>query len=449
MIRTTICSIVLVLFAFGCKPLKKRGPNSMIQWQKVYGRENWDNLCAIQQTKDGGYIVGATRDSLDDGEELNHGGKDYWLFKIDASGAIQWQKSYGGNADDILHSVQQTKDGGYIIAGESHSDFLNAFGAKVNHGGEDYWIIKTDSTGTIQWQKLYGGTNDDLATSIQQTRDGGYIITGGSNSNDGDVVGRNDSDQTVKYWIVKIDSTGLVQWQKSYGGTQSDLAICVQQTANGNYVIAGTSSSLDGDISGHHGSSNSPDYWVIEIDSVGAIRWQKSYGGIKYDMPTSMIQTSDGGLILIGESRSSDGDVTGHHGTDSTDDYWVVKIDSMGGIQWQKSYGGSDNDDPFSIIQTSGGGYIIAGASNSTDGDVTDNHGKFDYWIVKIDNAGGLQWQQSFGGNGLDVAHSIQQTTDGGYIVGGVTTSESGDVLNYTSGVKYWIVKLKNSPDKE
>lgn len=467
--------MLLAFFSLYCKPAKHVTPDPMIQWQKVLGMEDKVYPCVVRQTKEGGYIVAATHDSLDSDDVINHGDKDYWVIKLDTAGTIQWQTSFGGSGIDIVNSIQQTKDNGYIIAGKSNSNHSTVFGEKTSHGEYDYWIVKIDSIGMIQWQKSYGGSGEDLATSIQQTLDGGYIIAGGSSNSqaivykgrnpfidssigssidsvteniDGDVTGHHGSDINMDYWIVKIDSAGAIQWQKSYGGTNDDFPMCIQQTTDGDYVVAGYSYSSDGDVSGHHGSTSLADYWVAEIDSTSAIKWQKSYGGRYNDFAYSIIQATDGGFIVAGNSFSSDGDVTGHHGTDSTSDYWIVKIDSTGGVQWQKSYGGSNNDIASSIVQTDDGGYVIAGGSNSTDGDVTGNHGNYDCWIVKIDGQGQIQWQKSLGGRSLDAAYSIQQTVDKGYIMAGTTMSENGDVINFTSGIKYWIVKLKNSPDK-
>ncbi|HZV12084.1 MAG TPA: T9SS C-terminal target domain-containing protein [Candidatus Kapabacteria bacterium] len=422
----------------------------MIQWQKVFGRMDGEYGCRIIQTKDGGYIVAATCDSICGGDVKNYGGEDYWIIKFDVSGNIQWQKSYGGSNDDIATSIQQTKDGGYIIAGESNSDFWTASGAKISHGGFDYWIVKIDSVGSVQWQKPYGGGGGgvEIPVSIKPTSDCGYIIAGGSQSNNGDVTGHHGSDSTTDYWIVKTDSAGNIQWQKSYGGSRDDFAMDVEQTRNGNYIAAGLSCSSDGDVGGHHGSTSSSDYWIVEFDSLGTIKWQNSYGGSSDEIPSSVIQDSDGGFIIAGNSYSSDGDVTGHHGPDSLSDCWVVKIDSVGTIKWQKSYGGSGEDYIHSITQSEDGGYTIAGGSNSTDADITGTHGGYDYWIMKIDEIGRLQWQKFLGGKRDDKAYSIQQTVDGGYIVAGITQSQDGDVVNYTSGTKYWIVKLKNSPDK-
>jgi len=293
--------------------------------------------------------------------------------------------------------------------------------------------VKLDETGNIQWQKYLGGSDGDGAFSIQQTSDGGYIVAGVAYSNDGDVSGNHgDSD----YWIVKLDETGNIQWQKCLGGSREDVAKSIQQTSDGGYIVAGITPSNDGDVSGNHGSA---DYWIVKLDETGKIQWQKCLGGSDGDGAFSIQQTSDGGYIVAGVAYSNDGDVSGNHG-DS--DYWIVKLDETGKIQWQKCLGGSSYDEAYSIQQTSDGGYIVAGYTYSNDGDVSGNHGDFDYWIVKLDETGNIQWQKCFGGSSYDYAQSIQQTSDGGYIVAGWTESNDGDVSGNHGNSDYWIVKL-------
>ena len=263
---------------------------------------------------------------------------------------------------------------------------------------------------SIDWQKSFGGTGEDYGTSIQQTTDGGYIVAGYSGSTDGDVIGNHGS---YDYCVLKLDSSGDITWQKSLGGSGYDYLTSIQQTSDGGYVVAGNSNSNGGDVSGSHGSY---DYWVVKLTSLGDITWQKCIGGMSEDHLSSIQQTSDGGYILAGESQSNDGDVSGIHGSY---DYWVVKLTSMGTIEWQKSLGGIGYDSAQSIKQTSDDGYIVAGYSGSTDGDVTGNHGGYDSWVLKLTSAGVLEWQKSLGGTGSDNAVSIQQTSNGGYIVVG------------------------------
>jgi hypothetical protein len=262
----------------------------------------------------------------------------------------------------------------------------------------------------IDWQKTLGGSSPDHATSIQQTTDGGYIVAGYSSSDDGDVTGDNGSYDS---WVVKLDAVGNITWQKSLGGSGDDRAYSIQQTANGGYIVVGWSDSNDGDVIGNNGDF---DYWVVKLDAVGNITWQKSLGGSGLDRAWSIQQTTDGGYIIVGQSFSNDGDVTGNNGWA---DYWIVKLGVSGNIIWQKSLGGSSYDYAHSIQQIADGGYIVAGRSKSNNGDITGNNGGYDFWIVNLDASGNITWQKSLGGSGADAAYSIQQTTDGGYIIVG------------------------------
>ena len=410
-----------------------------IEWQKCLGGTGEDRANSIQQTSDGGYIVAGYSKSNNGNVTGNHGYFDYWIVKLNSVGTIEWQKSLGGTNLDYVKLIKQTEDGGYIVVGGSASNDGDVTG---NHGGNDYWIVKLDSEGGIEWQKSLGGTNSDFAYSIQQTTDGGYIVAGESYSNDGDVTGHHGTTSYSDYWIVKLNNVGDIEWQKSLGGTGYEAASTIQQTKDGGFIVAGYSASNDGDVTGHHGQAYKYDYWIVKLSSVGEIEWQKSFGGTENDAAWSIIQTKEGGFIVAGWSYSNDGDATGHHGTTGNYDSWIVKLNNIGSIEWKKSLGGSGDDEAYSIIQTKDEGYIIASYSRSNDGDVTSNHGSWDNWIVKLNSTGDIEWQKSFGGTNSDYAFSIKQTTDDGYIVAGASNSNNGDVMDNHGDYDYWIVKL-------
>lgn len=396
-------------------------------WQKFFGGSEDDVALSIQNTTDGGYVIAGYSESNDGDVTGNNGYYDYWVLKLDSSGTFQWQKSLGGSYGDYARDIRQTTDGGYIIAGGSGS-----FDGDVseNHGEMDYWIVKLDENGSIQWERsLPGRGYDDEACSIQQTTDGGYIVAGYSESNDGNY----DWD----YGIVKLDENGSIQWQRFIGGSGDDSARSVQQTSDGGYIIAGKSNSNDGDVTENHGDD---DYWIVKLDGIGSIQWQKSYGGSGHDGASSIRQTTDGGYIVVGESRSNDVDVVGNHGYA---DFWIVKIDSIGSIQWQKSLGGSQWDRARDVQQTTDGGYIIAGSSNSNDGDLDGGYRFSDnYWIVKLNEIGIIQWQNSLDGNNSEYATSVQQTTDGGYIVAGKAFADGDDDPEHHGRNDFWVVKV-------
>jgi hypothetical protein len=349
------------------------------------------------------------------------------LFVLFVKGqpTIQWQKSFGGTANETSRSIIQTLDGGYIVAGGTTS---NDGDVSINKGGTDFWVIKLDVNGIIEWEKSYGGSLDESAYSISQTIDKGYIVSGFSNSNDGDVsINKGLSD----CWIIKLDSLGNLEWENSYGGSAGENANSIKQTMDGGYIFAGFSGSVDGDVSGHHGGVSFSDFWVVKIDISGVIEWEKSYGGTSYEYAFDIELTQNEGYIVVGEAISTDGDVTNNNGGK---DYWVVKIDTLGNIEWEKNYGGSGNESINSIQTTIDGGYIIAGASNSTDGDVTSaSNGGFDAWIIKIDSLGVIEWEKLYGGSFNDNVQTVQKTVEKNYIFTGKTGITSFD---------YWVVEI-------
>ncbi|WP_312303291.1 T9SS type A sorting domain-containing protein [Chryseobacterium sp.] len=399
-----------------------------IEWQKALGGSDGDLANSVQQTSDGGYIIAGGSASSNGDVTANQGYFDYWIVKLDALGTIQWQKSLGGNNDDNVNSIQQTSDGGYIVAGESSSTNGDVTG---NHGNSDYWIVKLDLSGNLQWQKSLGGSNQDKANSIQQTFDGGYIVAGESYSNDGDVTGNHGNSD---YWIVKLDASGHIQWQKSLGGTSYDRAESIQQTTDGGYIVAGGAASNNGDVTGNHGNE---DFWIVKLDESGNIQWEKSLVGNLADAAESIRQTTDGGYIVAGGSNSVNSEVPTAFGISN---YCVAKLDANGNPLWQRYFGGNGNDYAYSTQQTSDGGYIVAGEAASTN--ITGTHGGADYWIIKLDSSGNTQWQKSLGGSAFDQAYSIQQTTDGGYIIAGESFSTDGDITTAHGSSEAWIVKL-------
>lgn len=355
----------------------------------------------------------------------------YSALAAQSAPSIEWQKALGGTHGESANAVQQTSDGGYIVAGNSMSNDGDVTG---NHGGGDYWIVKLNPAGGIQWQKTLGGSNVDDAQSIRQTTDGGYIIAGSSNSGDGDISGNHGN---YDYWIVKLDSNGNMQWQKSLGGSSSEQVNSVQQTFDGGYIIAGTTVSTDGDITVSYGNN---DFWVVKLDSGGNMQWQKTLGNIGDNIGYYAQQTFDGGYIAVGTSFNSSNLESG------LPDYWVIKLSNNGTIEWDKYFGGSFHDNAITIRQTPEWDYIVAGWTASNNGQVTNHHGNLDYWIIKLDSSGNLKWEKTLGGPDFDYLTALELTADNGYIVSGSTGSTSGDVTGHHGMIDAWIVKL--SPEQ-
>ncbi len=417
-----------------------------IEWQNMIGGWMEDYLYSIQQTTDGGYILAGASNSPISGDKTetsNGPDNDYWIVKTDSAGNIQWQNTINAIGPDELTFIQQTSDGGYILGGYSDS-YLALDKTEWSQGLNDYWIVKTDSAGNIQWQNTIGGGSEDILYSIQQTFDGGYILGGYSYSGiSGDKT--ENSNGGYDYWIVKTNSTGIIQWQNTIGGSYTDYLFSIQQTIDGGYILGGYSQS---DISGDktENSNGSFDYWIVKTDTSGNILWQNTIGGSGWDELHCIHQTTDGGYILGGYSNSN---ISGDKMENSIglNDYWIIKTDGTGNIQWQNTIGGSLDDKLYSIQQTSDGGYILGGYSwSNTSGDKTENNlGQGDYWIVKTDSAGNIQWQNTIGGANSDWLKSMQQTSDDGYLLGGYSSSPiSGDKTeeNFNNCSDYWILKL-------
>lgn len=402
----------------------------IIEWQKCLGGSDYEEATSVCPTNDDGFVVMGLTSSVNGDVTGNHGGIDFWVVKLDKMGTIQWKKALGGSNNEWGYCIRQTSDGGYIVAGDTRSNNGDVSGF---HGNIDAWVVKLSSAGIIQWQRALGGSNWDDAWSVEQTSDGGYILAGRSNSNDGDVTGNHGF---FDFWVVKLSGAGILEWQKSLGGSGEDTAFSVRQTPDGGYVVAGASDSDDGDASGLNGSG---DYWVVKLNSVGDLEWQKMLGSTSLDRANDIHPTSDGGYVVVGITSWSDGDVTGNHGGY---DYWVAKLNSTGDIQWEKSLGGSDEDFGQSIKQTSDNGYIVAGFTRSEDGDVSDNDGGQDAWIVKLSEEGEIQWEKAMGGTQAERARSIDQANDNGYIIAGYSWSNDGDVSGNHGGVDFWVVKL-------
>jgi hypothetical protein len=401
------------------------------EWQKTYGGSDDDEGYSIQKTNDGGYIIAGYTESKNGDVSYNHGDSDVWIIKLDKHMNLEWQKTYGGSSRDVANSIQQTSDGGYIVAGNTAS--TNGDVTK-NHGGSDVWIIKLNKDGDLEWERTFGGSGYEHANSIQQTSDGGYIVVGATGSTDGDVKNKNG-----KYWVIKLDKNGNLEWEKTFGGSDSYDAYSIKQTIDSGYIFIGNTHFGFITDSGKHEIG---DINIIKLDKNGNLEWERTFGGLELDWAYSIQQTIDGGYIVAGNTWSTDGDVSYNHGGS---DIWIIKLDKNGNLEWERTFGGLELDWAYSIQQTIDGGYIVAGNTWSTDGDVSYNHGGSDIWIIKLDKNGNLEWERTFGGLELDWAYSIQQTIDGGYIVAGETSSTDGDVLYNHGDSDVWVIKLDDN----
>ncbi len=435
--------VTLALWVIILAGAKIYGQAPAINWKKCFGGSNQDQAYSCMQTFDGGYIVAGTTNSPADGDLVGlntKGGYDALIIKLSNLGNIEWAKRYGGSKKESVTCIKQTADSGFIFCGSTNSSISG------NHGIDDCWIVKLNKNGNIEWQKCLGGTNVEKANSVIQTFDGGYMVAGYTVSNDGDVVGYHNTGYTDA-WVVKLDSAGNIAWSRCYGGSYGETAYSILQNADSNYVVLSSAQSGDSDVSGHTAGQND-DYWVLVINQIGNILWNKCYGGTETDGPRSIKQTFDGGYIVAGYTFSTNGNVTGNHGAF---DFWVLKINSSGGIQWKKCLGGTNNDYGKSIYQTTDSGYVVIGTTYSNDGQVAGNHGNSDIWLVKLSSSGSIKWKRCYGGVGIESVEnsSMQQTSDGGYSFCGSSDSTNGQVTGGHGKFDFWLVKLGPSGSRE
>jgi hypothetical protein len=390
-----------------------------LDWQKSFGGSGADFLESIALTNDGGFILagessspGTTSDNKKDGDKIGacRGNDDFWIIKLNAAGGEEWQKTIGGFGEEKLKVIKQTKDGGYIIGGASSSD---QSGDKKQDcfGNLDYWIVKLDAKGTIEWQKTYGGSYFDILRSLEQTTDGGYIVGGYSNS---PASGNKatDTNGVGDYWILKLDAKGQQVWRKTIGGDQDDQLYVVHQTFDGNYIVGGNSNS---GVSNEKSKStaNGTDFWVLKLDQDGGILWQETYDIGAVDILTSLLENKDHTLVLSGFAQGEPikkaivskpklntaknllGSLTKKTNTTNspenkdmksgTGDYVTIKTNEKGYEIWRKTIGSRGEDILKKTIEVRDGGYLLVGTSmGAASEDKKTTNGSADFWAVKL-----------------------------------------------------------------
>jgi len=342
-------------------------------WNKTYGGAGSDFAVDLVHTTDGGYaLVGSTG-------SFGAGDTDVWLVKTDALGNHLWNKTYGGTGADYANALVQTTDGGYAFVGYYSSGV-----------SKDAWLVVADASGNHLWNRTYGGVGEDRGYALVQTIDGGYALACSTSSFG---AGSND------FWLVKTSADGSHEWNKTYGGTGMEDPLALIQTADGGYALTGRTSSF---------GAGSTDFWLVKTDASGSHLWNRTYGGVNVERAYSLVQTTDGGYALVGPTYSfgaGNGDV------------WLVKTDASGYNLWNRTYGGPYVDWVYSVIETSDCGYAFTGPTYSY------GAGSSDVWLVKTDALGNAEWNQTYGGTGEDYAGSLIQTSDGGYAIAGGTKS--------------------------
>ncbi|MFW6120674.1 MAG: hypothetical protein ACOC80_07205 [Petrotogales bacterium] len=360
------------------------------EWNVTFGGSLRDVGMSVEQTTDGGYIITGVKD-FNYYDESN-----IWLIKTDDRGNKEWDKTFGSKGHDSGHSVQQTSEGGYIIAGRTWS---------YGSGDYDVWLVKTDGDGNEMWNKTFGGINMDTGDSVLLTTQEGYTIVGYTESYD---IGGGD------VWLIKTDIDGNEKWNKTFGGAKGDFGNAIQQTNDAGYIITGCTESFG---SGYF------DVWLVKTDGDGNEMWNKTFGGPERDYGFEVLQTTDGGYVIAGTKSYGAGE-----------DIWLIKTDGDGNEMWNKTFGGNDDDLAYSVRQTNDERYIITGYTYSYAPGYAS-----DLWLIKTDSYGNKLWDKTFGsssGSKGDEGHAVQQSHDGGYIVVGTTQS-------YGSGdYDVWLIKV-------
>jgi hypothetical protein len=408
--------------------------NPTIDWEKTIGGNQSETPYKIKQTLDNGYVVGGTSNSGISGDksQICYGSVDFWIVKLNTNGSIQWEKTFGGNLSDEFKSIIQTNDGGYLIGGTSNSSISNDK-SENSRGGMDYWIVKLDANGTILWDKTYGGNLEDNLTDIQKTNDGGYILAGYSNSSiSGDKT--ENSRGLYDYWILKINAEGAIMWQKTIGGDNYDFLRSVKQLNDNSYILAGRSFS---GVSGDRTSVNiwGQDAWIIRVSSTGEIIWQKKYN---LDDITTIISSSDGNLVIAGSNP-----LTQYPLDKSLFSYsfqsTIFKINLNGDILWSH------------YNQLNGGDCIANGIVEANDGyyyaTYSSNYSTNKAFITKLNFNGNLVWNKAFSTQSGEFINSLDKTNDNAVVCAIQTSSNSyGDKSENSKGLSdYWVVKLNPS----
>lgn len=429
--------LAFILFFSACGKLDpERIARIETSWEKALGGSRSEYTSNIIQTDDGSYLVAGNSYSQDGDVQGNNGAQDAWVLKITSTGEIVWQYAFGGSSYDEALALLQMSSGTFLVAGATGSldgDVEPAIRIG-NSDQQDIWMIRLDAYGQILDQHCFGGSGTEWIRDIQETGDGGYILAATSNSSD---IQLDHNHGGVDFWIVKLNASLDIEWQKSYGGSVYDDAYCIQQTPDGGYIVCGDTGSADEDVSGFHGWV---DGWILKLDVNGNIEWKKCYGGSRTEWFHHIITTADGGYAVAGASESNNGDVMS-----DTEKWkaWILKLNQSGDILWQKCIGSPGGTWSHSILELEDGSFMVFCDQEAEGGDVTENYGGTDWWIVKLTPEGELDWEKSLGGSGIDYARCMIRTRDSQYLLAGDVESNDGDFVGNHGEKDIWLLKFR------
>lgn len=423
-----ILLVLVLLLAVTCKD--KPTPVSIYfttDFERLAGGSNYDRGWDIATYGDGGMIVAGQTLSHNSGDlGPSHGFVDAWLVRFNPAGDLMWSRNYGGLEMDLFLSVVALPDGGALAVGHTNS---NDGDVKSNHGKQDIWLVRVNSNGAVLWQKTFGGSNWEEGNGVVALSDGSFVIAGTTASGDGDVSGNNGGADT---WILKVDANGNLVWQKNYGDSADEGSSSISATSDGGFVIAGSRKSTV-DIS---------DGMVLRLDASGNKVWQKTFGGSQEDQLVAVHAAANGSMVAAGYSFSTDGDLTVKQF--APDNLWVIKLNDAGEVSWKKSFGGNLSDRATGIVLSSDGNYLLSGSTTSNDGDVAGNHGKGDGWIIRVNaSSGALMAQQTFGVSDDDGLNSLALAPDGSFVAAGFQYTKLLPNSPNPSNEDLWVIRFR------
>lgn len=430
--------LLSIFLVFACEKQDLPFDSSLSSEQIItLGGSRNDVAQSIISTSDGGFaVLGYTQSTDSDISDKSDESYDFWLLKFDASANLEWSKTYGGSADDRGFSLIQTSDNGFALLGYTASSDGDI---SMNNGSRDFWLVKTDAQGTLLWEKTYGFSGLDQGTHIIESSDGHFIISGvldvTASAGDGNFGRGTTRHAGGDYWLLKVTQTGDLVWSRYYGGSFTDVPYGFVETTSGNFLVTGSSDSNDVDINANRGSY---DFWTVLAGSNGDLISENSYGGAEIDEARGIVNSNDGNFVIVGDTRSNDQDVTSNNGAA---DLWLIKTTETGEIIWNRSIGGTNFDVPRSIQSTSDGGFVIAGSSRSSDGQLSTNQGQNDAWIIRTNGSGELISTKTFGGSEIDFGYDAVQLQNGSFILVGESNSNDGNITENKGFTDLLIIK--------
>ena len=433
-----ICYIILLFFLCNCsKDDIGTAPEVAINTIQTFGGSKNDAINSIVATNDGGYaVLGYTQSNDFDIIDKSNESFDFWVMKFSSEDKLLWNKTFGGSDDDRGVDIVATNDGGFAVLGATSSSDLDV---SQNAGSHDFWILKITAEGALLWEKSFGFSGSDKGISLTNTADNGFLLTGALDVSASGGQGNSKGAQKHSggdVWVLKLSSNGTLEWSKYFGGSFTDTPFGVVETSNNEYIIAASSDSEDFNISNNKGTY---DFWVLKISSDGALIWEQNFGGSEIDEPRAITATDDGNFIIVGDTRSSDLDVSANNGAA---DLWMIKIATDGSLIWEKSIGASSFDVARSIFKTQDHGFVIAGSSRSSNKGFT-NQGQNDAWILKINSSGEIDWQKIVGGSEIDFLYDAVELNNKAIIAVGESGSSNIDITENKGFSDALIIKIK------